>query len=115
MAESYGIAEMEALLGVKVQVIRYWEKEIPLIQPRKDTQGHRFYSNRDLQLLFRLKYLLHERRFTLEGAKEQLYRELSGDDQDLRAGLAALRSDLLDIYAVVKPPEAGENPGKEPG
>ncbi|GHV67957.1 hypothetical protein AGMMS49928_06200 [Spirochaetia bacterium] len=114
MVESYGIAEMEALLGVKVHVIRYWEKEIPLIQPRKDAQGRRFYSDRDLQLLFRLKYLLYERRFTLEGAKEQLYRELSGHDQDLRAGLAALRSELLDIYTVVKPPLTGESPGKEP-
>ena len=95
---SYNMSDLERLLRVKAYVIRYWEKEIPLIQPIRDTQGRRVYSDRDLQLLVRLKYLLYERRFTIEGARVQLYRELAGGHQDLRAGISALRSELLSLF-----------------
>ena len=95
---SYSIGDAERLLRVKVHVIRYWEKEVPLIQPVKDTYGRRLYSDRDLQIFSRLKYLLYERRFTLEGARAQLYRELSGEHQDLRGCIAALRSELLGLF-----------------
>jgi DNA-binding transcriptional MerR regulator len=107
---SYGIGVVARLLQVKVHVIRYWEREIPLIQPKKDTQGKRHYSDRDIQILLRLKYLLYERHFTVEGAREELYRELSGDFQDLRAGIAALRRKLLDMYYLVCP-GGDETPG----
>jgi len=99
---SYSIGDAERLLRVKVDVIRYREKEIPLIQPVKDAYGRRMYRDRDLQIFFRLKYLLYERRFTLEGARAQLYRELAGDHQDLRGYISALRSELLDLFFFVK-------------
>jgi DNA-binding transcriptional MerR regulator len=95
---SYSIGDVERLLRVKVHVIRYWEREISLIQPDKDVYGRRMYRDRDLQIFFRLKYLLYDRRFTLEGARDQLYRELAGENQDLRAGISALRSDLLNLF-----------------
>jgi DNA-binding transcriptional MerR regulator len=98
----YGIGEVESILRVKAHVIRYWEKEIPLIQPEKNKYNGRMrYSRKDIQLLLRLKYLLYDKKFTVEGAREQLYRELSDADfqkQELRAEIASLRSDLLDIY-----------------
>jgi len=99
---SYNIGDAERLLRVKIHVIRYWEKEVPLIQPVKDVYGRRTYSDRDLQIFFRLKYLLYERRFTLEGAKAQIYRELAGEYQDLRGCISALRSELLDLFFSVK-------------
>jgi len=99
---SYTISDAERLLRVKAHVIRYWEKEIPLIQPVKDTYGRRLFRDRDLQILFRLKYLLYERRFTLEGAKAQLYRELAGEYQDLRGHISALRSELLDLFFYIR-------------
>jgi DNA-binding transcriptional MerR regulator len=102
---SYGIGDVARLLQVKVHVIRYWEREIPLIQPRKNKMGKRRYSDRDMQILLRLKHLLYERHFTVEGAREELYRELSGDYQDLRARIAALRRELLDMYYLVSPGE----------
>ena len=98
----YSIGDVEKLLRVKNHVIRYWEKEIPLIQPLKDIYGRRDYRDRDLQIFFRLKYLLYQRRFTLEGAKEQLYRELTGEHQDLRGRIAALRSELLDLFFMAR-------------
>jgi hypothetical protein len=39
----------------------------------------------------------------VEGAREELYRELSGDFQDIRARIATLRRELLDMYYLVSP------------
>jgi DNA-binding transcriptional MerR regulator len=100
--KSYTAADAARLLRVKIHVIRYWEREIPLIQPKRDHQGKRLYSDRGIQLLLRLKHLLHERHFTVEGAREELYRELAGGRQDLRARLAALRSQLLELYFMIR-------------
>ena len=106
---SYSSSDVERLLRVKSHVIRYWEKEIPLIQPERNMYGRRMYRDRDLQILFRLKYLLYERRFTLEGAKEQIYRELAGENQNLRARIAALRSELLKLYSKISKNESNDN------
>lgn len=99
--ESYQIGDVERLLQVKAHVLRYWEKEIPLLQVRKDLGGRRVYNSRDVRILLRLKHLIYERHFTLEGAREELLRELAGSGQNLRAELDALRSELLDLYRVV--------------
>jgi DNA-binding transcriptional MerR regulator len=100
--KAYTIGDAEKILRVKDYVIRYWEKEIPLIRPAKDSYGRRIYSDRDIQLLLRLKYLLYKRRFTLEGAREELINELAGDHQDLRGTISALRSVLLDLYFLIE-------------
>jgi DNA-binding transcriptional MerR regulator len=99
---SYSSAEAEKLLGVKSSVLRYWIDEMPLIQPQKDHFGKRVFSGRDLRLLLRLKYLLYERHLTIEGARNQLEKEVSGDWQDLRAELDAVRSGLLELYFSVR-------------
>jgi DNA-binding transcriptional MerR regulator len=100
---TYSKKDAGRLLKTKVHILRYWEKEVPLIQPSKDKQGHLRYSNRDIQIMLRLKYLINERRFTMEGARDQLYREMAGDprSQDLMAQIAALRSGLLDLLALL--------------
>ena len=99
---AYTIADAEKLLQVKAHVIRYWEREIPLIQSSKDNYGRRLYSSREMQILFRLKHLLYVRRFTIEGAREELYRELTDKSQDLRGWIASLRSELMDMYFFLK-------------
>ncbi|MDR2210971.1 MAG: MerR family transcriptional regulator [Spirochaetaceae bacterium] len=98
---SYTSSQVQRLLGVKNSVLRYWLDEMPLIQPRKDHFGRRIFSGRDMRLLIRLKYLLYERRLTVEGARAELEKELSGDWQDLRAELDAVRSTLLDLYFLI--------------
>jgi DNA-binding transcriptional MerR regulator len=92
--------DLEKLLGIKGHTIRYWEKHIPLIQPQKDGTGNFLYSARDVQLLMRVKHFLRDRKFTINGALEELYRELSGEGQDIKAHIAELRADLLNIYLI---------------
>jgi DNA-binding transcriptional MerR regulator len=95
---SYTSSQVEKLLGVKNSVLRYWTGEMPLIQPRKDLAGHVLYSGRDIRLLLRLKHLLYTRRFTIEGAKAELEKELSDNCQDLRAEIDEVRAKLVDLF-----------------
>jgi DNA-binding transcriptional MerR regulator len=95
---AYQIGDVERLLDVKSHTLRYWEKEMPLLQPRKDAFGRRVYSGHDITMLLRLKHLLYERHFTIEGAREQMLLELSGDAQDVRAIVDSIRSELVAVY-----------------
>ena len=95
------IGDMCKILGIKPHVLRYWEKEIPEVSPKKDKAGNRIYSPADVQLLLRVKYFLYEKRFTIEGARQELLKELGEIDLDFRASVASLRDDLLSIYSKV--------------
>ncbi len=102
MAE-YSIGEVERLTGLKAHVLRYWEEAIPFIRPRKDDQGRRFYSARDVELISRIKYLVQEKKYTLEGAGERLVAELT-DARMIRKreAVEAVRAELANIYAIVR-------------
>jgi DNA-binding transcriptional MerR regulator len=55
--------------------LRFWEGEFPLLAPKKSGTGHRLYRRKDVELLLRIKHLLYEKRFTIEGARQALQRE----------------------------------------
>jgi len=63
------------LLGVEPYVLRYWESEFPVLSPKKSGTGHRLYRRKDVELLLRIKHLLYEKRFTIEGARQTLQSE----------------------------------------
>ena len=93
--EGFPIRDVCKFLGVKAYVLRYWEREVPLLSPKKDLSGHRRYSWSDLEILFRLRYLLHEKGFTVAGAKRAIWEEFTGDAQNNRAHFMALRTELI--------------------
>ncbi len=98
----YTIGEICDLLGIKQHVLRYWEKEIPLLSPQKTLSGRRIYSKKDLQLLFRLKYLLYQRKYTLSGAKDKIWEEIQKRDPNAISRIAEIRSDLVDVLRRVR-------------
>jgi DNA-binding transcriptional MerR regulator len=71
----FRIGEVSALLGVETYVLRYWETEFPSLAPKKSGTGHRLYRRKDVELLLRIKHLLYEKRFTIEGARQSLQGE----------------------------------------
>ncbi|MDY3755945.1 MAG: MerR family transcriptional regulator [Treponema sp.] len=105
---SYSIGEMEELTGIKTHVLRYWEDVIPSLAPKKDLGGRRVYSQRDFQTIMRLKYLIQERRFTIEGARAEMIAEAASyvsPCQELSSALESIceiRSSLTDLYLLVK-------------
>ncbi len=68
----FKIGEVSEILGLEPYVLRYWETEFPVLSPKKSGTGHRLYRRKDVELLLRIKHLLYERRFTIEGARQSL-------------------------------------------
>ena len=87
---------------MKPHVVRYWEKEIGILSPEKDIAGRRVFSSGDLQLLFRIKYLVHERRYTVEGAAQKILEESGGEEADAKARIHAARGDLLTLLEKIR-------------
>jgi DNA-binding transcriptional MerR regulator len=71
----FKIGDVSELLGVEAYVLRYWETEFPVLSPKKSGTGHRLYRRKDVELLLRIKHLLYDKRFTIEGARQSLHSE----------------------------------------
>jgi len=74
----FKIGEVSDLLGVEPYVLRYWETEFALLSPKKSGTGHRLYRRKDVELLLRIKHLLYDRKFTIEGARQSLHEAARG-------------------------------------
>ena len=68
----FRIGEVSRLTGVKAFVLRYWEQEIPALQPVKTPTGHRLYRREDIETVYEIKRLLYEQGFTVAGARRHL-------------------------------------------
>jgi len=68
----FKIGEVSEILGVEPYVLRYWETEFSQLAPKKSGTGHRLYRRKDVELLLRIKHLLYEKKFTIEGARQSL-------------------------------------------
>jgi DNA-binding transcriptional MerR regulator len=60
---------------VEQYVLRYWETEFDDLRPQKNRAGNRIYSDKDVKLIQRIRELLRDQRFTIEGAKKILHEE----------------------------------------
>src|SRR3989304_1970264 len=95
---TYTIGEVSDLLGVKPHVIRYWEQEMPMLAPRKGLTGRRAYGQREVRLLLRVKHLLHEQRYTVEGARQLIWEGTAADRPEVRLLVTEVRDELLDAW-----------------
>jgi len=75
----FKIGETARLCGVKPYVLRYWETEFRSLKPQKTRSQQRLYRKRDVELLLRIRHLLYDERFTIQGARTRL-RELGHDE-----------------------------------
>ena len=76
----FKIGEVADLIGVKPYVLRYWESEFSIVKPVKTKSKHRLYRRKDVETLLQIKQLLHNERFTIEGARKRI-KGLSKDDR----------------------------------
>ena len=66
----FRIGEVSQILGVEPYVVRYWESEFRGISPKKSSSGQRMFRKKDVELLLRIRHLLYDRKFTIEGARK---------------------------------------------
>jgi len=60
------------MTGVDAATLRYWEREFAVLKPQKTRSGQRIYSQQDLELVIRIKKLLHDDGYTVNGARKRL-------------------------------------------
>ena len=71
----FRIGEVCDLIKVQPHVLRYWESEFPMLTPQKNRAGQRVYRRKDVEMVFRIRDLLYEEKFTIAGAKKRLLDE----------------------------------------
>ena len=68
----YSIGEVAKAFDVNTSLIRYWEQEFPIIKPKKNKKGNRYFTPSDLQNLQIIYHLVKEKGYTLDGARVAL-------------------------------------------
>ncbi len=68
----YKIGEVSKIAGIEPYVLRYWESEFQFLKPRKSKSGQRIYVKKDLSLIFQIRDLLYQERYTIEGVRKRL-------------------------------------------
>ena len=68
----FRIGEVSSLVGVDPHVLRYWESEFKVIQPRRAKSKQRLYRKKDVENLLLIKTLLHDEGYTIAGARRLL-------------------------------------------
>ncbi len=98
----FTIGEVSDLCGVKPHVLRYWEQEFTQLKPVKRRGNRRYYQHHEVLLIRRIRELLYEEGFTINGARHRLdeitptagRKAAKGDSASVRSELQAIL-DLL--------------------
>ena len=95
----YSIGEVSDRVGHEPHVLRYWEQEFEVLSPRKNRAGRRVYTEDDVRVVERIRYLLKDEKYTIAGARQAIARDASQKEEtetleELRAFLVELRNQL---------------------
>ena len=100
----YTLGQVTAMLGVEKNDVKQWEKEFRLIKPVRNRAGNRNYLERDLPVLFYIKELLHDKRLTIDEAKEELRKlrkkDIESETLHLKKLLAEMKMEVREIRSL---------------
>lgn len=95
----YTMGEVSKMFDVNPSLIRFWEKEFDIIQPKKNKKGNRLFTAEDLENFRTIYSLVKQKGFTLQGAKATLKKEsnmaVELDKEQLLSKLQKIKSELL--------------------
>lgn len=96
----YSIGEVALMFREKQSLIRYWETEFDILQPRKNRKGDRYFRPVDIKNLVLIYDLLRRRKFTIDGARDFLKKNKKAETQfTLIQSLQQIRSFLMELRA----------------
>lgn len=98
MGGPYQTGDVERLLGLGEHVIRYWERELPILSPSRSPFGRRAWTEADIALLLRVRHLVRDRGLSLSETMDALIAERSGPGADAAAILAEAKAALVGSY-----------------
>ncbi|MFC3824899.1 MULTISPECIES: MerR family transcriptional regulator [Niastella] len=98
----YSIGEVAEMFGVNQSLLRFWENEFDIIQPRKNRKGDRHFRPIDIKNLELIYDLLRRRKLTIEGAKDFLKKNSKAKEHfEMIQSLQSLKGFLLEIKAAL--------------
>ncbi len=96
----YSIGEVAGMFKVNTSLIRFWENEFDILEPRKNRKGDRFFKPSDVKNLQLIHDLLRRRKFTIEGAKDYLKKNKQGQEKyQMIQSMQKIRAFLLELKA----------------
>jgi DNA-binding transcriptional MerR regulator len=97
----YSMGEVSEMFRINLSLLRFWEKEFDIINPKKNKKGDRFFRPVDIKNLQIIHHLIRQRKFTMEGAKDYLRKNSKVADKkfEMLQSLEKIRSFLLEIKA----------------
>ena len=105
----FKIGEVSGITGLPSYVLRFWETEFSCIRPKRTASGQRLYRRSDVEMILRIRHLLHERKFTIQGAKQVVGTKKWGGENGVPASnLDEIRSELRGILDIMN-----ENDGNQ--
>ena len=95
----YNIGEVASMFGVATSLLRFWEKEFDEVNPKKNRNGKRQYTSKDIENIKVIFHLVKEKGYTLTGAKEFIRNQSNQSKQklDVISSLTEIRNFLSDI------------------
>lgn len=95
----YRISDVSELLNLPQSTIRFWEKEFSELRPRRSGGGTRYYTPNDIEILKIIRFLIKDKRLTIEGAREHLRRNRADMERKhlVVERLQSIRSRLTDL------------------
>lgn len=94
------MGEVAEMFDVKTSLIRHWETQFSILQPKRNKKGNRLFSPEDVENLKVIYHLVKERGMTLEGAKRAMKRRAAGGAGEIRRE-AELMTRLRHIRALL--------------
>ena len=96
----YSIGAVATMFRENQSLIRYWETEFDILQPRKNRKGDRFFRPVDVKNLVLIYDLLRRRKFTIEGAKDYLKKNKKAEEKfAMMQSLEKIKGFLLELKA----------------
>ena len=80
----FTIGEVGELCWLRPHVLRYWEQEFKQLSPLKRRGNRRYYQLKDVLIIRKIRHLLYEDGYTIEGARQKLSEDASKDNQEYK-------------------------------
>lgn len=95
----FSIGEVAKMFNVNTSLIRFWENEFEDLKPFKNKKGTRYFTKEDLKTFQTIFYLVKEKGYTLQGAKEKLKSDRLAVEKnaEMTRSLMKVKQFLLDI------------------
>ncbi len=106
----YSISEVSEITKLKAYVLRYWETEFTQLSPPKNRAGNRTYRQKDIDIILKIKDLLYQRKYTIDGARNFLkrnelkastYENQTFDKEKAQIIISKIKGELKEILSII--------------